>query len=147
MLRDLRVHVSLEYVECLCIVEVLLDVLLGYLRRCDAFLLGSVDDLVVNVGEVLYELDLVAPELEIPPERIENDKRSGISYVEEVIYGRAADIHPDLARLDRYEFFFSVGKSVVDLHSLSLQIIMNDFYIAAAPHILLYTKHGSYASH
>ena len=116
VLRDLRVNVGLDDVESLCVVEVLLDVLLGDLRRRDALFFRAVDDLVVNIGEVLHEFDLVASVLEVPSECVEHYERPCVSYMKEVVDRRAADVHSYLAGLDRYKFLFAVCECVIDLH-------------------------------
>ena len=126
VLRDLRMHVGLHNAQRLRVVEVLLDVFLGDFRSADALLLGPVDDLVIHVGKVLHELDLVASVFEVPSECIEHHERSGVSYVKEIVDRRSADIHPDLARLDRYEFFFPVSKRVVNLHVSSYLFMGRD---------------------
>ncbi len=107
-------YVCLDDIERSRIFVILFDVFLGYLRRCDSFFFSSVDDLVINVSEVLYELDFIASVFEISPESIENYERSGISNVEEIVDRRSAHIHPDLALFDRYEFFLAVGQGIVD---------------------------------
>ena len=109
-------NVSLQNVESFRIVEILLDILLGDLRSGNALLLRPVDDLVVDIGEVLHELYFIASELEISSQRVKHNKRARVAYMEKVIDRRAADIHFDLARLDRHELLFAVSKRVIDLH-------------------------------
>ena len=116
VLGNLRMNVCLDDVERTGIFKILLDILLGYLRSSDAFLLGPVDDLVIYISEILYELDFVSSVFEIPSQRIEYDERSCVSYMKEVIDSRSTDIHLDLSLFNRHEFFLAVGQSIIDIH-------------------------------
>ena len=116
VLRYLRMNVSLQHVESFCIVEIFFYIFLGNFRSSDTLFLCPVDDLVIDISEVLNEFHFIASELEVSSQCIEHDKRTGIAYMEEVVDRWAADIHLYLARFNWYEFFFSVRKSVIDLH-------------------------------
>ena len=119
-LSYLRMNCRLLDVQSRRVLEVFLDVLLGDFSRAYAFLLCSVYYLVINVGEVLNELDLVASVLEILSHGIEYYERSGVSYVKEIVHGRSADVHFDLAFLLRYELLFSSCQCVIYLHHFLL---------------------------
>ena len=60
-----RVYGRLFYAKTLCINEILLDIALGDGVEVHTLLVGLVDDLVVNVGKVLHELDLITAVLEV----------------------------------------------------------------------------------
>ena len=104
-LRYSRVYVSRSYVDSACILEVFFDVLFADFGSCDALFSRAVDDLVVYVREVLYERYIISFVLEILSHRVEYYERAGVSDMEKVIYGRAADVHLDFAFLLRYELF------------------------------------------
>ena len=57
---------------------------------------------------------------QIAPEGIENDHRARVSDVNQVIDGRPADIHTDLAFLKRFEFLFGHGQGVEYFHKCVL---------------------------
>ena len=96
-----------------------------------------VDDLVVDVGEVLHELDLVAAVLEVAAQQVENDERTRVADMEVVVYGRAAGIHLYLARRDRNEFFLLTGQCVVEFHGFYLLLEM--FSAGSAPADKIFT--------
>ena len=100
------------------------DELVGELRRDlgsrTALLVGALDDLVVDIGEVLGERDLVAARDEPASNHIEADERAGIADVDVVVDRGAAHVHANLAGLDGLELFLFMGSAVVDTHSLLL---------------------------
>ena len=100
------------------------DELVGELRRDlgsrTALLVGALDDLVVDVGEVLGERDLVAARDEPATNHVKADERAGIADVDVVVDRGAAHVHADLAGLDGLELFLFMGSAVVDTHSLLL---------------------------
>ena len=105
----LRVDVSFPHSELGDVLEVLLDVIGGQLQRIDASLVGTVDDLVVDIGEIGDVGDVVSEVLEVAPHDIEGDDAPGVAHVDVVVYGDTADVHLDLPLLDRDEFLFLVG--------------------------------------
>ena len=121
-LGDFRMHGRRCDVERLRVLVVLLDIFLADFRRGHAFLSRLVDDLVVHVGEVLDEVDLLAAVLEVLAHRVEDDERARVADVEIVIDRRAADVHVDDTFLLRDEFFFSSCQCVIDLHILLLLV-------------------------
>ena len=100
------------------------DELVGELRRdlggSAALLVGALDDLVIDIGEVLGERDLVAARDEPATNHVKADERAGIADVDVVVDRGAAHIHADLAGLDGLELFLFMGSAVVDTHSLLL---------------------------
>ena len=100
------------------------DELAGKLRRDlgggTALLVGALDDLVVDVGEVLGKRDLVAARDEPAADHVEADERAGVTDVDVVVDCGAAHVHADLAGLDGLELFLFMGSAVVDTHSLLL---------------------------
>ena len=98
----------------------LCDVALGNHRRIHTFFIRALDDLVIDIGEVLGERDLVAARDEPATNHIEADERAGIADVDVVVDRGAAHIHADLAGLDGLELFLFMGSAVVDTHSLLL---------------------------
>ena len=100
------------------------DKLVGELRRDlggrTALLVGALDNLVVDIGEVLGERDLVAARDEPAANHIEADERAGVADVNVVVDRGAAHVHADLAGLDGLELFLFMGSAVVDTHSLLL---------------------------
>ena len=100
------------------------DELVGELRRdlggSAALLVAALDDLVIDIGEVLGERDLVAARDEPATNHVKADERAGIADVDVVVDRGAAHVHADLAGLDGLELFLFMGSAVVDTHSLLL---------------------------
>ena len=119
VLGGLRMHGGRLDAERLRIDEVLLDILLRDLVGGNALLVGALDDLVVNVGEVLHKGDVVAAVLEVTAEHVEHDDRAGVADVDVVIHRRAAGVHAHLALLDGHELFLLHGHGIEKLHGKS----------------------------
>ena len=102
--------------QTLCVDKVLLNIAVSDDVVGHAFLVCLVDDLIVNVGKVLYKGYLVAAVLEVTAEQIEHDERTCVADVEIVIDGRAARVHLDFARGNRYKLLFLTGQCIKQLH-------------------------------
>ena len=98
------------------VLVVLGDEALAQLLDGDALLVGAADHLVVDVGEVLHELDLVALVLQVPAQRVKHDERARVADVEVIVDGRAAGVNANLALLDRDEFLLAAGLCIIDQH-------------------------------
>ena len=109
-------HRSLPHIEALGVRPKLLNISLGDLLIGLALLVGTLDDLVVHVGEVLHERHLVAAVLQIAAQHVEHDDRARVADVDVVIHRRAAGVHTHFARLDRHELFLLHGHGVVQFH-------------------------------
>jgi len=77
------------------------DIALRNFFGADAFFICRLDNLVIDVGKVRDVIDLPALVFKIAAHGIENDHRTRIADMDEVIDRRAADIHADLSGLDR----------------------------------------------
>ena len=102
--------------EALRIDVVFLDIAVRDDVEVHALFVCLVDDLVVDVGEVLHELHLVAAVLKVAAQQVEHDERARVADVEVVVHGRAAGIHFDLARGDRNEFLLLAGQGIEQFH-------------------------------
>ena len=90
------------------------DVGFRQLDRRDAGLLGAGDDLVVDVGEVAHEGDVVAEEAQVAEHDVEGHQRARVADVRAVVDRHAADVHADFAGKQRDEFFEAAGQCVVE---------------------------------
>ena len=86
--------------------------------RRHALLDGRLDDLVVDVREIGNIVDLIAFMFKIPADGVEDDHGSRVSDMNEVVNGRAADVHAYFAGLDRDKFFFVHGECIEDFHGI-----------------------------
>src|SRR5215210_1849587 len=81
-----------------------------YLLPRDAFFVGLVDDLVLDVRDVLDERHVVAPAPEIPHDHVPEQRRAGVADVDVVVDRGPADVESDPAALPH-------------LHGASAQIV------------------------
>ena len=109
VLGRLRVDGCGLYAEALGVLVVFLDIALCDFLDGHALLVGLTDHLVVHVGEVLDEGDVVAAVAEVTAEHIEYNEATRVADMEIVIYGRAAGVHADLARLYGNQLFLLLG--------------------------------------
>src|SRR5581483_1382069 len=79
-----------------------------------ALLRGALDDFVVDIGDVSHVRHVVTPIAEVPIYDIEHGHHTGMTDMQVVVHGHAADIHPDVTRPDRLELLFFPGEGVVN---------------------------------
>ncbi len=73
------------------------SVLLRQLPRRNAQSVRPVDNLVINIGDILDRLDLIALVLQIAADDIKDDVAHGVANMALVVGGDPADIHPHFA--------------------------------------------------
>ena len=86
-------------------------------RECGrgfTILSGPIDDLVIDIGEVLDEFNLITAELKISSDHIEYERAARMADMAVVIHRHTTDIHPDRLWLERLERLFFPGECVVD---------------------------------
>ena len=105
-------------VQAFHVLPALLDISLRDDIRRHALIDGCLDDLVVDIREIGNIVDLVTLVLKIPADGVEDDHGSRVSDMNEVVNGRAADVHAYLAGLDRDKFFFVHGECIEDFHGI-----------------------------
>ena len=118
LLRRAGADVGVEDAEAMHLLDEGGGELLGDVGGGASLLVRAVDDLVVHVGEVLGEGDLVPLEHEVATNHVEGEERAPVADVDLVVDRGAADVHADLVGLDGPELFLAVGLGVVDLHWL-----------------------------
>ena len=116
LLGGTRANIRVHHVGGAHDADELLGELLRYLGRGTPLLVGAIDDLVVHVGEVLREGDLVTARDEPAANHVEADKRACVADVDVVVHRGAAHVHADLALLDGLKVLFLMRSAVVDLH-------------------------------
>ncbi len=77
------------------------------------FLVGAVDDLVVDVGVVADKGHVIAGILQVAIDHIEDDAGPGMADVAVIVDRHAADIHACLARHLRDKGLFLAGEGIV----------------------------------
>ena len=118
-LRDVlgraRLVVAERHAERRAVLVVGADEALGQRLHRLAVLLRALDDLVVDVGDVADERDVVAGRQQVAAHDVEHDQHARVAEVAVVVDRDAADVHADLARLERREGFLASGQRIVDL--------------------------------
>src|SRR5215469_648513 len=79
-----------------------------------AFSLGGAQDLVVDVGDVAAERDLIAAHLEPADKNVEADTRADMPDVRWCLHRRAAQVEAGLARDKGHELAHGAGRGVVE---------------------------------
>src|SRR5207253_2932345 len=93
----------------------------GQIERGDAGLLRPYDDLVVDVGEVTHEGDVVADETQVPEQHVEGDQRTCVTDVRAIVDGDAADVDAGLAGNQRHELFEPAAQCIVKAKGHGIQ--------------------------
>jgi hypothetical protein len=78
--------------------------LLGQFAFFDAKFLGPGDDLIVHVGVVADEGDLITERNKEAAQHVKNDRGPEVSDMRGTVDGRSADIDRDFPRDDRLKF-------------------------------------------
>ena len=89
------------------------DVPVGNRIPRDAFAIGGVDDLIIDISEILDMCDFVAQMFQIAFNDIPGNKRTGIAHMGMIVRCDPADIHLDLSRCYRHERFFAARERIV----------------------------------
>jgi hypothetical protein len=79
-----------------------------------AVVIGAIDDLVVDVGDVAHIVDVEPLGPQVTGHHVEHHHDPRMPEVAEVIYRHAADVHAHLSGYDGAEFVFRPGEAVVD---------------------------------
>ena len=117
--RSARAHVGVDHVRATHDVDELVREFRGHLGSRATLLVGSIDNLVINVGQILGKRHFITACNEPAANNVKADKRASVADVDIVIHRGAAHIHAHLARLDRLEFCLFMGLGAVDLHDSS----------------------------
>ena len=85
------------------VLPVLCNVFLRDLVGGDTLLVRALDDLVVHIGEVLHERDLVPAIFKIPAQHVKNHDGAGVAHMDVVVDRRPAGVHFYLSRFNGLE--------------------------------------------
>ena len=91
--------------HCLKIVKIILSHLFSQSLNRDPFLVGPVDQLVVNVSDIDDPCDFVVTVRQIPFDRIKNYRPDHVADMSRFVDSRTAQIHAHLARFDGLKVF------------------------------------------
>ena len=104
LLRRLRMNRRRTDVQGLHILLALFDIALGNDVRRHPFFHGLLDDFVVHIGEIRDEQHAVSLIFKISAHAVKHEHRARVADMDQVVDGRAADIHADLSRMEGMKF-------------------------------------------
>ena len=117
-LGDLGLAIGLQQTQCTGVRVKGIDVARREGDRILSEVVGAVDDLVVDIGEVADEGDLPVAVAEVANKGVEHDHRPGVAHVAVIVDRHAADIEADVSWLDGLEVLDLAGSGVVQAKGL-----------------------------
>ncbi len=114
MLRRLRIHFSCLDAQIVAIAKKGLGYGLRDLADAFALLLSTLDDLVVNVGEVHHLLHLPAAQTKSAPQQVLEQKSSEVSKVRRVVDCRSAGVQAHRFTVAGCKRLDAARKSIVE---------------------------------
>ncbi len=129
MLGRTGVHGGRTNAQSLCIRIILFDKTICELFDRDAFLIGTLDHLIINIRKILNKSDLIPFALQLSAKHIKGDKRSCVSDVKIIINSRTTGVDADFSFVDRFEFLFTPCHAVKNFH-INCLLIYAHFSIA-----------------
>ncbi len=86
----------------------------GEVADCDASLVRTIDDLVVDIGDIAHIGDIEAGSAQPAVDHIEHHHHARMAQMTIIVDGHAAYIHTDLAGHNRNEYLLFTSEGVVD---------------------------------
>ena len=130
ILGSLGMNGCLTDIQTLCIDPEFLNVFFGDILVSHALLVGTANNLIVDIGKVLNKGDLVAHVFEIAAKNIKNAKRPCIADVDIVIHCRAAGINFEFTLVNRHKLLLFPCQSVKNFHFESfLSVILSSLFL------------------
>ena len=117
MLGNARVNMRAADIQHIHFFKINVDIASADIAPRHAFLIGGVDDFVVNVGKVLHMQHVVAFMLQKAADYVPRYKGARIADMRVVVRRNAANIHIGFAGVQRYKFFFLFGERIINLNS------------------------------
>jgi pyruvate/2-oxoglutarate dehydrogenase complex dihydrolipoamide acyltransferase (E2) component len=122
MIGGTRLHVRRQNVQPRLVLMHRIDHARGQGIERFAVVTGTVDDLVVDVGDVAHVRQVIAAEAQPARDEVERHHAAAMAKVAVVVHGHPADVHAHLVAIQRLEGFFALGERVVDgKHVVSLK--------------------------
>ena len=109
MLGYTRINMRTAHIELIHYFKVGVNVAVADIIPLYALFIGSVDNLVINIGKVLYMGYVIAFVLQEAADNVPGYERTRIANVRMVVRSNTANIDVGFAGMDRYEFFFLFG--------------------------------------
>ncbi len=110
-----RLLVRLEDVQARFVLVHRIDHARGQGIEAFAVVPRTVDDLVVNVGDVAHIGQLIAAVAQPARDQVEGDHAAPVAQMAVVVHGHAAHVHAHLVAVQRRENLFALAQRVVDV--------------------------------
>jgi len=94
---------------------------------------GALDDLIIHVGDVAHEGQVIAQIAKVTCHHVEGDEGAAVTDMTQVVDGDSTHVHAHLSGLQRFEFFFLACEGVVDLQHGITCVRKSESAILAAP--------------
>ena len=104
--------------------------------RAASFLVGALDNFVINVGYILHESNVIAAPHKITANNIKGNERARIPNMNTVVYRGSAHVHANFTRRNRLKFNFRAGLCVVDFHIKSLSLFTAEELSQETPNLM-----------
>ncbi len=115
MLGSQRFVIRSQHPECIHVFIEGSNVAIGDGPIVGSFLVGSPNDLVVDVGKVADKGDIVTVITEVAVDDVEDDGGTCMTDMAVVVNSYAADVKPHLAGFQRDEWLLGPGQGIVKL--------------------------------
>ncbi|RMW03599.1 hypothetical protein ALP03_05868 [Pseudomonas amygdali pv. tabaci] len=109
-----RLHVRLEDIEARLVLVHGVDHARSQRVERLTVVTRTIDDLVVNIGDVAHISQLVTAEAQPASHQIERHHAAAMAQMAVVVHGHPADVHAHLVAIQRFEYFFALGERVVN---------------------------------
>ena len=109
MLGYTRINMRTAHIEFIHYFKVGVNIAVADIIPLYALFIGSVDNLVINIGKVLYMGYVIAFMLQKAADNVPGYERTRITNMRMVVRSNTANIDVGFARMNRYEFFFLFG--------------------------------------
>ena len=105
MFRHAGINVSAFYVQLVHYFIVRINVTVANVKPLHAFLVSSVDNLIVDISEVLYVSYVIAFVLQEATDNVPSYERTSVANVRMVVWSNAANVDVCLAFVNGYKIF------------------------------------------
>ena len=119
MLGNARVNMRAAYVQLIHYFKISVDITPADVAPLHAFLVGRVDDFIVNIGKILHMQNVIAFMLQKTADNVPGYKGARIADMGMVVRRNTANIHIGFARMQRHKFFFLFGERIINFNSHS----------------------------
>ena len=109
MLGYTRINMRTAHIKLIHYFKVGVNVAVADIIPLYALFIGSIDNLVINIGKVLYMGYVIAFVLQEAADNVPGYERTRITNMRMVVRSNTANIDVGFARMNRYEFFFLFG--------------------------------------